>query len=48
MDSWSVTQSQGKSLEVTGHLGFCKFITWSLSVRYIPFVYELKSNCYFF
>jgi hypothetical protein len=33
--------------EVAGHLGFCKFPTWSLSVRYNPFVYETEVDFFF-
>jgi len=38
----------GEITEVTGRLGFCKFPTWSLSVRYNTSVYETEVELLFF
>jgi len=48
MESWSKCDRVTREIsEVTGRLGFRKFPTWSLSVRYNPFVYGTEVEFFF-
>jgi len=43
-ESWSKCDRVTREIsDVTGRLGFYKFPTWSLSVRYNHFVYETEA-----
>ena len=49
MGSWSKCDRVTREIsEVMGRLVFCRFPTWSLSVRYDLFVYETEVELFFF
>jgi hypothetical protein len=49
MESWNKGDRVTREIsEVTGRLGFCKFRTWSSSVRYNPFVCETDVELFYF